>query len=107
MRVRVSATVLGFLEGTQAWADIGSYRRGEPTKDDENVVHLFNELDITGRRSDGSVVLDLVKERALILREYAEYLESAARDGAHDDPSARGEVNAARALIRQIDRGGL
>ena len=102
MRIRVSRTVLGWLEGTQAWHDIG--RPPEEQRDDPEVIRLFAELDATGRRSDGSVELELDLERALILREYGEYMELAARDGAGYDTTERAELNAARGLIRQIDR---
>jgi hypothetical protein len=98
VKVRVSATVLRYLEGTQAWQ--------EPERDDPWAAALMGELRAAPRRSDGSVIVELADRRHELLREYAGYLESAALDDAGHDATARGEVNAARALIRQIDGGG-
>lgn len=95
VKVRVSPTVVGFLCGTQAWQDPGK----DPLADG-----LMKK--IADSPHAGNVVL--YEDEVAVLREYAEAMAGAAADNVGPfDPSALGELNAARALLRQLDKVGV
>lgn len=96
-RVRVTRTVLGFLEGTGAWQ--------QPNNDDGyrgEATRLFDRFQSQSKRGDGSFVLDLDDDEVAILTDYAETMEAVARDDAGWNAEARGELNAARALLKVL-----
>lgn len=91
--VRLSASFLSFLAGTQAWQDPPGIGR------EENV--LMDRIRGYVRYADGSVKLWLDPVEAAVLQEYAEAMEMVAHEGL---PSAEclGELNAARAQLRRL-----
>ena len=110
MKVRVSATVRRFLEGTAAYQTPNR----ETTLGDGEAVHLVRCIVDDPRWLSPSriwarsAVFALRDSDVAILPDYAEAMEAANRDLAGpDDPDATGELNAARALLRQIRRGGV
>lgn len=105
MKVRVSRPVSTWLEGSQAWAE-----RDWPDSPEEPAdLSLMRKVAAAPARKDGSVTVDLTDAEVDALRLRADWLADCAADGIEPpqwggDNSALAELNAARGLMRQIDR---
>lgn len=104
VRVRVSRPVLDYLDGTGLWQ-----QRNDPTymysgvpERDAAAALLRDTIEAAPRRADGSVRVALPEAVLRELYEYADYLRDLAHDSAGYDAYARGEYNAAGALMRQL-----
>lgn len=104
MKIRVTSPVWLWLEG-------GGLFQAAPGDDQgygPGGLELRRAYDAAKMRKDGSCVVDLSDEAAHVLWELADFMACAAGDDAAQPPpdnaSALGELNAARALMRQIER---
>lgn len=100
-RVRITRTVWGHLEGS------GLFQGQRYTHDDgeEAVAQSFRrKVENTPARKDGSTTVDLTEGEREVLRGYTEHMFYSSRDAAGYSPEARGEMNAARALLRKLER---
>lgn len=103
MKVRITPTIIGFLRGTQAWADAA---RLDVSDEDPAAVSLMRKLR-KGPLSKTQVI-DLEVWEMNALMDYAEALQDVARENVGDrDMAALGELNAARALIHQLSGLGV
>lgn len=95
-RIRLSAAALSHLGETQAAYDA---RAGKNLDSPE--VALFDRIEKTPRRKDGSVTIDVNARGVDILLDYAEAWAIGAGQSFEweDGP---GELNAARALVRNL-----
>ncbi|ASR86443.1 hypothetical protein I5J47_gp71 [Mycobacterium phage Arib1] len=99
MKHRVTARVLSHLSGSQAW------QSPTPTYNNAVDVALMAKLRDARRRADGSTTVDLADDEAAVLREYVDVMAIAAADNAGPgDPDATADLNAARAMLRRLDR---
>lgn len=101
-KVRLSATVLSHLFGSGLWQNgEGMPEHGYGEEGDQFVA----TVDAAKRRADDSIVVDLDPQGLSLVWELADFMACAASDDAgFDDPSALGDLNAARALMRQIEK---
>lgn len=99
-RVRVSATVISDLEGSQAWYEVKKSESSEHPAD----LSLVRKVQAAPSRKDGSVTVSLDAEEVEALYLRAGWLMDKSRDGIGDDPSALGDYNAGAALARQIEK---
>lgn len=104
MKVRITRTMRNRLAGTQLFQEPDAYDRhgyGDPGR----------QLELKERsartRKDGSVTLDLDAEESAVLLSYAETFAVSAQDDARWDKAALGEMNAAQALVRQLQKLGV
>lgn len=91
--VRITARVLRYLEGTQAWE--------EPEKDPD-AGDVMDKIKVATPRKDGSVTVALELFDRQVLCDYAEWLADAASSDAGWDKDALGDLNAGRALARKL-----
>lgn len=102
-RVRISARVLGHLEGSNAWQN--------PTLDYNEApeIDLMTAIKAAPARKDGSVIVELDATARTILYSYADVFAIGARDNVsapgdpYGDPGTLADLNAARALMRQLN----
>lgn len=99
-KVRVSATVINDLSGSQAWYDIDKPDTDEHPAD----LSLMRKVKQAPSRKDGSCTVELSQDELEALRLRADWLVDKSRDGIGWDSSALGEYNAGAALLRQIER---
>src|SRR3954468_2113887 len=113
MKIRVTHRVLDWLSGTGAWQRMESAARkpGHTLVDLDAAARTESDglfwlaLFRAPRRKDGSRTVELDRDAALDLREWADYCAVANADEAGpEDTDALAELNAARGLMRQIDR---
>jgi len=97
--VRVTARVLDYLSGTQAWADEVADRPERLGELSDRT--LMRMLIGAPAHKDGSITLDLAWPQRDALRVFAEAMENAAAQNL-PDPDALAELNAARALLRRL-----
>lgn len=104
MKIRVTAPVWLWLEG-------GALFQADPGDDEgygDGGLELVEAYKQAKMRKDGSAVVDLSDKAAEVLWELADFMAVAAGDDAAQPPPwnapALGELNAARALMRQISR---
>jgi len=99
-RVRISARVIGYLEGSDAWqrgrlaVNLG-YER-------QSTVDMIEAIKTAPRRKDGSVYVDLTPEQREALHRMVDVMALGAADNVGAYPEALGDLNAARALLRQL-----
>jgi hypothetical protein len=101
-KINISRTVTGFLEGSHAWqcpGDNDGYGGA--------AVSAMAKIKAAPSRKDGSCTVALTAPERGALEEYAETMAIAAQDNVRDDPSELGELNAARALRRQLLKAGI
>lgn len=105
-RVRISRRVISHLEGGDAW------QRGQGAVDNgaerQSTVDMTEAIKNAPVRSDGSVTVELSAEQRETLYSYAEVMAIGAKDNIEPppwgDPDYLHDYNAARALLRQLDR---
>lgn len=109
-KVRISAAVIGHLEGGDAW------QSGQACVDSgyerQSTVDMTEAIKRAPRRKDGSVTVDLTAEQRDALYRIADVMAIGAKDNieppqyAHvaANPRALSDYNAARALMRQLDK---
>ena len=101
MRVRISAAAFRNLDGGSLFQtpdDLDQHGYGQAGQ------RLVQKVLVARPRSDGSVIVDLDRDEVQVLRELADCAADAAADDAGYDRSVLGDLNACRALVRQIDR---
>jgi hypothetical protein len=113
VQLRVPHRILSFLDGSQAWADMISERYRtehglpqEPNREPEAVA-LMHALHDAPARKDGSVVVAVTEDQLDHLESYAGAMAAGAKDNLGDydeDRTFLAELNAATALLRQIER---
>lgn len=91
--VRISARVLRYLQGTQAWE--------QPEKDPEAGA-VMDKIKAAPSRKDDSVTVKLDLADREILCDYAEWLADAASSDAGWDKDALADLNSGRALARKL-----
>jgi hypothetical protein len=102
MKLRLSRPVLRYLEGGSLWAapdDLEHHGYGEAGRSMQAKVVAARH------RSDGSVSVELTADEAVELADLADSMADASSGDAGWDPSARGDLNAARALLRHLREG--
>lgn len=102
-KVRISARVLSYLSGSGLF----QWRPGDdvPHGDGPAGDRLVAKVRAARCRSDESVRVDLDEAEMSVLWDSADYMACAASDDAgFDNPDALADLNAARALVRQIDK---
>lgn len=99
MKVRVTATVISDLEGSQAWCD----RDKADTPEHPDDLSLMRKVYAAPSRRDGSCTVDLTDAEVEALYLRADRLVDKSRDGIGFDSSALGDFNAGAALMRQIN----
>lgn len=101
-RVRVPARVLEFITDSQDWSD---WFRKDPSPAREP---LFGVISDATPRKDRSIHIDVTEEMAADLRQWADWMEYFASNGASErfgeNASALADLNAARAVMRAVDR---
>lgn len=109
-KVRISAAVIGHLEGGDAW------QSGQACVDSgyerQSTVDMTEAIKAAPRRKDGSVTVDLTAEQRDVLYEMADVMAIGAKDNieppkyrrAGERDWALADYNAARALMRQLDK---
>ncbi len=96
--VRVSARVIAHLSGSQAWQNPDS-------RVDALSESLMAVVKSANPRKDGSVTVKLTEAQRSALRDYAEVMAMGAADHVvPGETDALAELNAARALVVQIDK---
>lgn len=109
VKVRVSATVLGFLEGTGAGQAV-FLTGSETAKANEHPddVSLMEALKAAPRRADGSRTVTIDAGEAEGLYRYVDVMVEGARDNISPlEPEALGEYNAGKALLRRLAKAGV
>jgi hypothetical protein len=101
MKVRITETVSDWLSGTQLFQapdDIDKHGYGEGGRS------LVAKWHAAKSRKDGSITVELDRYELGALTDYAEAMYGSSRDDARWDPKSRGDMNAAAALLRQVER---
>ena len=107
-RVRVSRPVIGHLEGSDAWQS--GQHVVESGYERQSTVDMTEAIKAAPRRKDGSVTVMLTQEQCDTLYSMTDCLAIGAADNItapgdpYGDTGALGELNAARALMRQLDK---
>lgn len=101
-KIRISRRVIGHLEGGDAWqsgqrAVASGYER-------QSTVAMTEAIKAARPRKDGSVTVELDAEQRAALYSVAAVMATGAAEnvGAYDEALA--DLNAARALMRQLDK---
>ncbi|QAY12332.1 hypothetical protein SEA_FOXTROTP1_150 [Mycobacterium phage FoxtrotP1] len=106
MKVRISRRVIGHLEGSDAWQS--GQRAVASGHERQSTADMMEAIKAAPRRKDGSVTVDLDDEQRAALYEYADVMAIAAADNVtapgdpYGDNDALADLNAARALMRQL-----
>ncbi|ATN87822.1 hypothetical protein SEA_BIGSWOLE_153 [Mycobacterium phage Bigswole] len=106
MKVRISRRVIGHLEGSDAWQS--GQRAVASGHENQSTVDMMEAIKAASRRKDGSVTVDLDDDQRATLYEYADVMAIGARDNVtppgdpYGDNDALSDLNAARALMRQL-----
>ncbi|QIQ63316.1 hypothetical protein SEA_SETTECANDELA_200 [Mycobacterium phage Settecandela] len=107
-KVRVSARVIGHLEGSDAWQS--GQRVVESGYERQSTVDMTEAIKAARRRKDGSVTVELDDEQRDALYSMADVMAIGAADNVtapgdpYGDNDAVSDLNAARALMRQLKR---
>ena len=99
--VRISARVQSHLSGSDAWQS--GQRSVERGYERQSTVDMMNLIKNARTYADGSVRVDLTPEQCDTLYACTECMEIGGHDNAHDS-DGRADMNAARALLRQLEK---
>jgi hypothetical protein len=103
MKITITRTMLDWLDGTGLFQD-----PIRPYSNDQSkaiaAAALRESIKSATRRANGSKNVELSTSAAVVLYELADFCADAARDSAGMDAWARGELNSARSLMKQIER---
>lgn len=112
-KVRITARVWSFLEGTGAGQSVIDLRRdGSTTTREQAVAEAGSEadvrliekiLDAPGRKDGSCTIVVETADEAFGLDLFADVMAQGARDNIGSDPWALADYNAATALRRQLD----
>ena len=97
MKIRVSRAVRSYLDGGSLFSDEPNHGYGTAGE------RMRDKIRAASGRKDGSVVVDLEVDEADILHDLADYMQDSAASDAGWNASALGDLNAGRALMRQIE----
>jgi hypothetical protein len=103
VKVLVTSRVQSYLSGTGVyqkvqWDDSEGLQQEDPAS--VTLMQKVHTAPVT--RKDRAVTVELSREEAVCLREYAESLEMIGRDNSWD-ADGRADLNAGAALLRKLD----
>lgn len=112
-RLLVSQRIWGFLEGTQAYADLRAVGDGDATEVSKSSREHPDDLSLVGKvvtapvtRKDRRFYIDVTAGEAESLRRYVEAMREGAADNTWD-ADGRADLFAANSLLEQMRKAGL